>query len=112
MSYSCYDDNRQVKTQVYDNGRSMTLGEITDILNAFDRLSPSTRRLLIERPEAVEKAVRFAKAQWRWNSHHECKRQPTDDIEECPTCSELVEELINAENEACSAIALLPEETT
>lgn len=63
MSYSCYKYDRRVKTQVYESGRSMTLGEITDILNIIGRLSPSTRRLLIERPEAVEACVEATKKQ-------------------------------------------------
>lgn len=101
MSYSCYDCNRQVKTQVYDNGRSMTLGEITDILNAIEKLSPATRRLLIERPEAVDACVEAVKSTARREEH---RSQCECDEDDCDTCDDLWDEMCEHEQKALDAI--------
>ena len=79
---------------------TVLLGEITDILNAIDRLSPSTRRLLIERPEAVEACVDATKKQ---------KASVFAFIRGDESAENFAAEYYVAIN---NAIALLPEETT
>ena len=77
-------------------------------LNALFALSPAVRKLVISNPKTVEAAVAHIKSVARRDEHCSlCDRK-----DDCETCDDLWDEMVEYEQAAIAALAKAPEGET